>query len=103
MNEYLLKIAIENREKLIPVLFTRKQMALIEKYLNRQSMAKSEKAYLYSAIKKKADALSVFWREFYINGHGMIPEREEEAKEILKGMNIRAYISGSFLFSEKYN
>ena len=103
MEENLLKKVMENRELFVPSLFTDRQVAIIEKYLNHHHLDTTEKVYFYSIIKKKMDALRTLKDEFYITGEGMIPERVEKAKEILKGMNRKAFISGSFLYKKEYN
>jgi len=103
MNEKICKTIVEHREQFVPHLFTERQVQLISKWLNKEKMTKTEQTYLYATITKKVDALSMFREEFYITGDHMIPERVEEAKKILKKMTKQAFISGSFLFAEKYN
>ncbi|MBS3123092.1 hypothetical protein J4437_00495 [Candidatus Woesearchaeota archaeon] len=104
MNKEICKKIVENKEKFIPALFTIKQINLIEKYLQTKSLSNSEKTTLYSTIKRKIEALQTLKEESYINGSNMIPERVEEAKKILIGLNQeRAFISGSFLYKKKYN
>ncbi len=114
MEEKILKSIVENKAKFIPHLFTVRQVELIEKYLYniiehkedamKAEMSKSEKAYLYSTIKKKVDALMLLKEEVHIKGSNMIPERVEKAREILKTINKeKAFISGTFLFAQDYN
>lgn len=117
MDDKILKIIIENKARFTPLLFTAKQVGLIEKHLQnmrtekneeKQKMTPTEKTILYSTIKKKIDALTLLKEEFYIKGSNMIPERVEKAKEILaklkKEKNIdKAFISGTFLFAQDYN
>jgi hypothetical protein len=104
MNKKTLKTIVEHKKQLIPHVVTSRQVTLIEQYLNKKALTKTEQAYLYSTIKKKADALNLFREELYITGKDMIPERVEEAKQILKEINKeKAFISGSFLYSKKYN
>ena len=56
------------------------------------------------AIKKKIEPLNFFKEGWYIKGSNMIPERIEQAKQMLKEINKeKAFISGSFLFAEKYS
>lgn len=76
----------------------------MEKYLNNDKLTNTEKTYLYSAIKKKIDALRILREEFYITGAEMIKDRVDKAKEILNELGKdKAFISGTFLFSETYN
>lgn len=105
MNEKICKKIIEQRKKVIPQLFTEKQVEIIAKYLKHMPLSKTEQTYLYAVIKKKIDALQSLEEGLcYIKGENMIPERVEQAKQILEHLNKeRAFISGSFLFSKKYN
>ena len=103
MNQIMCEKVIENKSALVPSIFTEKQVALLEKYVKKQKLEPSEKTYIYSTINKKLNSLACLQEEFYVNGANLIPERVEEAKKILKGINRPAFISGSFLFSEKYN
>ena len=104
MNENICKTIVENKEQFIPALFTVKQVNIMEKWLKKESLTKTEQTYLYSAIKKKIEPLNFFKEGWYIKGSNMIPERIEQAKQMLKEINKeKAFISGSFLFAEKYN
>jgi len=102
MNEKICKTIVEHREQFVPHLFTERQVQLINKWLSKEKMTKTEQTYLYATISKKVDALSLLREEFYITGDHMIPKRVEEAKKILKEINKPAFISGSFLYAEKY-
>ena len=103
MNKEICNKVLENKERFIPHLFTLTQISLLESYLKHKKLTRSEKTYLYSTIKKKMDALTLLREEYYIQGSNMIPERVEQAKQILKGLNQpRAFISGSFLFKPDY-
>ena len=99
MNEKICKIIVENREHLVPLVFTATQITLIEKWLNKVLLTATERTYLYRTISKKVAALGLFREEFYSTGEQMIPERVEEAKKILKEINKPAFISGSFLYA----
>lgn len=103
MNEKICKKIIENKDKFTPNLFTIRQINILKKYLKKSKLTKTEKTYLYSAIKKKIDALTILKEEYYINGQKMIKKRVKKAKTILKDLNRDAFISGSFLYSKKYN
>lgn len=104
MDEKILNIVLEHRKLFVPSLFTSKQVDIIHKYSHQEALNNTEKAYFYSAIKKKIDALRTLQENFYITGEGMIKERVEEAKRILIELNkSKAFISGSFLFNKKYN
>lgn len=104
MNKEICKTVLEHRQQLVPALFTERQVNLVQKYLDRQKLTPGEQTYLYSAIRRKMDALRSLQEEYYITGEGIKPERVEKAKQILKKLKYpRAFISGSFLFKEKYN
>lgn len=95
---------MENRQRLVPALFTVQQVDILEKYLRSKPLSRTEQAYLYSTIKKKTDALLAFKEEWYITGQGLIPERVEQAKKILHELGKeKVFISGSFLYAEEYN
>ncbi len=103
MNQNICHKIIKNKDKFIPNLFTYRQINILKKYLNKKKLTKTEKTYLYSTIKKKIDALTILKEEYYINGQKMIKQRMKKAKKILKDLNRDAFISGSFLYSRKYN
>ena len=103
MNQKICKLILENKEKFIPNLFTERQIKIMEKYQNKEKMTKTEQTYLYSTIKKKTDALNIFSEEFYVIGTNFIQNRIKQAKDMLKKLNRKAFISGSFLFKDKYN
>ncbi|MBS3165947.1 hypothetical protein J4444_02390 [Candidatus Woesearchaeota archaeon] len=102
MNEKILKKVWENRISLVPAIFTLRQIDIISKHIHKKNLTNSEKTYLYSTIKKKIDALHSLQEEFHICGEQMIPERVEKAKKILKEINKKAFISGSFLYKKDY-
>jgi predicted nucleotidyltransferase len=103
MNKNICKTIIKNKNQFIPHLFTERQVIIMQKYLQKQKLTNTEKTYLYSTIKRKTDALQLLKEEWYIKGNNMIPERVKEAKEILKKLNKKAFISGSFLYTKNYN
>lgn len=98
------KMIVEQKKQLMPTIFTKTQINLLEAYIQNKPLSSTQKSYLYSTIKKKVDALACLQQEFYITGQNMIPERVEQAKQILKELGYpKAFISGSFLFKETYN
>jgi len=94
---------VENKQRFIPLLFTKRQLQILEKYLGGEKLRNAEKTVLYSTIRRKTDALAAVQQEWHIRGEGMIPERVAGAKEILCRLNKPAFISGSFLYAEQYN
>ncbi len=102
MNRNLCKKIIENKEK-FKALFASRQIEIIEKYQNNVQLSNTEKTYFYAIVKKKIEALLLLKEDFHINGQQMIPKRIEESKNILRNINKKAFISGSFLFKEEYN
>lgn len=104
MNQNICKTIINNKAQFIPHLFTEKQIMLMQKYIQNKVLTNTEKTILYSTVKNKISALQLLKEEWYITGNNMIPERIEQAKHILKELNKeKAFISGSFLYAEKYN
>lgn len=104
MNQKILNIVLQHKALFVPHLFTERQVGIIQQYLHKKPLTSTEKAYLYSTVKKKAAALRMLKEEYYIHGGEMIPERVEEAKKILQELNEpQAFISGSFLYKESYN
>ncbi len=101
MNKKILEKILEN-QKAFKSIFTERQISVINKYIKKKNLTSTEKTYLYTSIKKKVQALSLLHEEFYINGKNMIPKRVEQAKNILKHIDKRAFVSGSFLYSEKH-
>jgi hypothetical protein len=111
MNQNILNIIINNQEQFIPLIFTKKQIKVLKKYKEKKKLTNAEKKALYTSITKKVKALELIKiekeNEFYINGRNkIIPERLEKAKELIKLYSKKynkVFISGSFLFSKKYN
>ncbi len=102
MNREILEKITESKERLVPHLFTEKQIGIIEKYLGKNNLTNSEKTYLYSAIKKKIEAIQKMSETYYIYGD-IKKEKIESAKKLLNELNKEAFVSGSFLFSDKHN
>lgn len=104
MNSEICKTILDHRAQLVPAIFTKRQVDLVQKYSQHQKFTPSEQAYFYSAIRRKMEALSSLQEEYYVTGTEMLPERIKQAKKILKELGYeKAFISGSFLFKKKYN
>lgn len=104
MDEKMCKVILEHRQQLVPTLFTERQVDIVQKYFYHKKLTSSEQTYFYSAIRQKMEALHFLQEEFHVTGEGMIPKRVEEAKQILKKINKpKAFISGSYLYKQKYN
>ena len=109
MNKKILKFIINNKEKLIPLIFTIKQIQVIEKYLKQEKLSNADKKALYTSITKKVKLLELTIQEkeetYFIKGHQkIIQSRINKAKKILKEYKAKKiFIAGSFLFSRKYN
>lgn len=104
MNQNICNMIVAHKNQFIPHLFTKKQVTLMQKYLQHKVLSNTEKTYLYSTIKNKIAALQLLKEEWHITGKNMIPERIEEAKHILKELHKeKAFISGSFLYAKEYN
>ncbi len=103
MDEKICNTIVEHKSRFVPLIFTERQVALVEKWLVKAPLSKTEQTYLYHTISKKVGVLTIFNEEFHITGDHMIPERIEKAKKILKEINKPAFISGSFLYAHEYN
>lgn len=112
MNQKILKIVLNNKDQFIPLIFTKKQMDTLKRYSKKEKLKNSEKKSLYTSIKKKMDALNLFYlgqkgTEYWIKGSDkIISSRLAKARKILdeySKKNSRVFISGSFLFSKEYN
>lgn len=92
-------------------LFTKIQLSTLKKKLLKKQLNSNEKTYYYKFIKPKIKAMMTFFNihENNINGEEYIlKERLKEATELIKKVEKRykhkkILISGSFLFSKKYN
>jgi hypothetical protein len=102
MNKNICKTIVQNKTAFTKHIFTKRQLTIMEKYINKTALTPTEQTYLYSTIKKKIDALSLLKEEYHITGTNMIPERITQAKTILKSLNKPAFISGSFLYKQDY-
>ncbi len=103
MNIEICKSILDHRAQLVPAIFTERQVDLVQRYSQHQKFTPSERAYFYSAIRRKMEALSSLREEYYVTGTEMLPERVKQAKQILKKLGYeKAFISGSFLFKKKY-
>lgn len=109
MDKYLLKNILANKDRFVPLIFTPKQMAVLEKSFRQEKLTPAEKKSLYTSVTKKIRALELIRPEpkdeFYIKGGELIlPERIAEAKEIIRQFpGQEVFIAGSFLFSRNYN
>jgi len=102
MNVDICNKILKSKDKLVPAIFTQKQIELIEMYISKKILSNAQKTYLYSKINKKIVALGFMSYEFYINNTNIIEKRVEDAKKILIDVGKRAFVSGSFLYSELY-
>jgi len=107
MDKYLLKTVLERKEDVVHLLFTSNQLSIIQKYLDKQELTNSEKKSLYTSIKKKTEAIKKLSlkknNDFFIRGN-LIPERVEQAKNIIKQFpGEKVFLAGSFLFSKNYD
>lgn len=104
MNKNICKKVVENKQVFVPCIFTEKQVQIINKYTQNTPLTATEKVSLYSAIKKKIDALNALQEQWHVKGKNMLPERVKEAKKILQDLKKeKAFISGSFLHAKHYN
>ncbi len=111
MNQKILKIILGRIELFVPLVFTKKQFSILEKYNNKVKLTNAEKKSLYTSIKKKMEALDSFSREqkdreyFINNPRDILPHRLIEAKELIDVYSKdydKIFISGSFLYSNRF-
>lgn len=101
----------EIKDDIIPAIFTEHQFGLIEKKFTNKELTDSEKNEFSRAISKKMKAINhiVNKEEIFTYGaENIIRERLVVAKKCLKQLsrkfkNKHIIISGSFLYSKKYN
>ncbi len=99
------------KSEIVPTLFTRHQFHLIEKKATAKKMTASERNEFSRAVSKRIKAINQFLGRdnFFISGkEKILPERLILAKKYLrqfsrKFKNKHLIISGSFLYSQKYN
>ena len=103
---------VEKNESLLEKrIFTKLQLNILKKKLRKKDLNINEKTYYYKYIKPKIRVMMSFFNidEIRINGkEQIIEDRIPRAIEILNRMNKKhknkkIMISGSFLFSKKYN
>ncbi|MBN1503100.1 hypothetical protein JW930_06140 [Candidatus Woesearchaeota archaeon] len=102
----LVNTLIENESLFVPLIFTPKQIEVIKRKQENKKLSNSDKKQLYTSIKSKIRAISLLIEPttFYLTAKKPIPERVKRAENILKSLPFeKAFISGSFLFKEKYN
>lgn len=106
MNQKILSRIVENKDAFVPYIISEKQFLVMEKVVEKKKLTRTEYNYLCNGIKKKLFALGILVEEkpelYLYNPDGMIPQRRQEAINMLSQTN-RAFISGSFLFSKEYN
>lgn len=100
---------IEKKEALVPTIFTEYQFKLVLKKLKGATLLENEKVYFSKSISKKLRSLDMIKEEFQIyGGEDIIFERVQKSKKILNNLkrkfkNKMLIISGSYLYSNKYN
>jgi hypothetical protein len=111
MNKNILKIILRRKGQFVPLIFTEKQFDVLARYSSGLKLSNAEKKALYTSISKKIGALEALYREqkkgeYYVYGSSDItPSRLEEAKRLIDKYSekySRVFVSGSFLFSEKF-
>lgn len=115
MNKKILKQIVEHSDLFVPLIFTIKQISVIQRYLAEKKLSNSEKKALYSSITKKLSAIVALVKvnepkQYYINGNSnILPERLLQAIKLLDEyskkypVSSKIFIAGSFLFSKEFN
>ena len=112
MDKNILKIILRRKESFVPLIFTEKQFNTLSRHHSKIKLSNAEKKALYTSIKKKMEALSLFSREqkdreYYASSPGEImPLRLAEAKKLIgiySKKHDKLFIAGSFLFSKEFN
>ena len=101
----------KNEHLLVPRIFTRLQLNTLKKRLRQAPLNANEKTYYYKYIKPKIRVMLSLFSMDELNIHGreyMLENRIPKAARVLSRVssrhrNKRIMISGSFLFSRKYN
>ena len=101
------------KKEIVPVLFTEHQFQLIEKRFLNKKMTSSEKNEFSRTVSKKMKAINKIMEKeannFFIYGEeNILPKRLDLAKKYLtkfsrKFKNKPIFISGSFLYNQRYN
>jgi hypothetical protein len=111
MENYVnLKLIEKNKALLEGRIFTKLQLIILTKKLQKKELNSNEKTYYYKFIKPKIRAMMAFFdiNEINIKGKEFIKEqRIEEAIKLIhkleqKHKGKKIILSGSFLFNEKY-
>jgi hypothetical protein len=108
MNRIILKTILDNKSAFVPVIFTNKQVSIIKKYIQHEKLSYNEQHILYTGIKRKMVAMEILVsgkENLVITGRDkIIQKRIPLAVKLLKRFSPNnAFISGSFLFKEKYS
>ncbi|MBI2140492.1 hypothetical protein HYU14_06210 [Candidatus Woesearchaeota archaeon] len=112
MDKNILKTILAAKEVFIPLIFTKKQINAMERYSQGKKLSNTQRKSLYTSIKKKVEALSIFPRGqeskewFFYGVQEMLPERIDKAVAILKEFvekDRKVFLAGSFLFSKTFN
>jgi hypothetical protein len=111
MDKNILKNILQNKELFVPLILTQKQFSTLKKYDQNIPLSNAEKKAIYTSITKKMKALATIKieqeNEWYIQGADkIVTGRIEKAKAIISEYatkHSKVFISGSFLFSKKYN
>lgn len=107
-----LELLEQNQSLLVPSIFTKKQLELLQKKICEREFTPTEKAYFSRTVTKKLAAINILSTgeiTIFANGEKfMLKERKEEAIKLLKSLerkhkNIKILIGGSFLYSKEYN
>lgn len=101
----------QNQEMLLGRIFTRLQLNILKKKIQKKPLDINEKTYYYKYVKPKLKAMLSFSgiTEVNINGkEHIIKERIPKAVKIIgqlsrKHKNKKIMVSGSFLFNKEYN
>jgi len=110
-NLITLEMIEQNQNILVKTIFTKLQLNILKKRIQKKTLNNNERTYYYKYIKPKLRAMLSFSgiTEVNINGkEHMIKERIPKAIKILsqlkkKHKNKKMLISGSFLFNKNYN
>ncbi len=102
----LAEIISKSKELIQAKIFTKKQITVVKKKLQGEKLTLTERTYYYKFIRPKIIAILPS-EEIYINGN-VRSKRIEPAKKILekiqrKHRRQKIILSGSYLFSKKYN
>ncbi|MBR9690543.1 hypothetical protein GOV08_02550 [Candidatus Woesearchaeota archaeon] len=105
MDKKVINLIIKNKDFFVPIIFTEKQIEIIQKRVDSKKLTNSDYNQWYLSIKPKLRAMMSIRTEnkIFINSAKIIKKRLEIAFNIFEELRgEKAFLSGSFLFSNRF-